>query len=204
MGLGSFIYKNRTVQQHKDIQSHLVSLFTSVVPARILEIGTSYGGLTVLIRDTLNDLDLESTDLYTYDITDKPNNLHELNSIPGIKFQQKNIFDYFDSGRRYELNCNEAREYIQSSGPTIIFVDGGNKQAEFTGIAKHMKTGDIVLGHDYISTEEIFHEQYEGKIWGWCELTEAMIEPACSENNLIPFMQEGFNNVVWACRKKAL
>jgi cephalosporin hydroxylase len=46
---GWHAYKNTTTLQHADIASKLRDLFLETKPSQILEIGTSYGGLTVLI-----------------------------------------------------------------------------------------------------------------------------------------------------------
>jgi hypothetical protein len=40
------------------------------------------------------------------------------------------------------------------------------------------------------------------KVWGWFEIQYSDIENSCTENNLIPFMEEDFSQVVWVCMIK--
>lgn len=198
-GKGSFIYKNRVVQQHADIKEKLIKLFESSQPARILEIGTSYGGLTVLMRDTLNEINMSHVPIRTYDIIYKCD-FDQLNNIDNIDFIKKNIFNH--NGKGSELDCEEAKKYITGPGKVIVFADGGNKKDEFAALAKHIKSGDIIMAHDYVETKAIWEESYKGKIWNWCEVIEKDLETACEDNNLSHYMQEEMRQVVWACRVK--
>ena len=52
---GWYPYKGTTTLQHEDIATHLKVLFKTIKPSQVLEIGTSYGGLTLLVRDLLDE-----------------------------------------------------------------------------------------------------------------------------------------------------
>jgi len=204
MGLGSYIYKNRIVQQHKNIEPVLCELFNTVKPARVIEIGTSYAGLTLLLRDTLDKIGLNESKLVSFDKIVKFNDINKLNSISNLEIKIENIFEYLKGGTVFKLICDRTKDFIQQPGPTIIFCDGGNKIAEFNCLAEHIKPGDIILAHDYIENKQIFESTFKDKIWNWCEVTEDKILKCCEVYNLKPFMQDKFQNVVWACRIKEL
>ena len=200
---GSSIYKNRIIQQHKDVNIYLEELFKQTNPDRVLEIGTSYGGFSLMLRDTLDELKLEKTPVVTYDVMVKFKDVDKFNEIKNLKFVLKNIFVSTDqTGRQYKLNCEETKQLIQSPGRTIIFVDGGNKKAEFNCLAEYIKPGDIILAHDYVVSKEVFKEKYFGQVWNWCEITESDITQSCETFGLVPFLQEQFEKVVWASKIK--
>ena len=65
---GWYPYKGTTTLQHANIATPLKALFNAVKPSQVLEIGTSYGGLTLLIRDLLDEVGLEQSDFRSYDV----------------------------------------------------------------------------------------------------------------------------------------
>lgn len=199
-GKGSFIYENCIVQQHIEIKDKLTDLFTITPPDRVLEIGTSYGGLTILLSDLLKEMQLNHVPIRTYDIMLK-GDLERLNKIDNITFSKHNIFN--QHADRYDLVCDDAKKYITDPGRIIIFADGGHKKHEFSCLSDYIKPGDVIMAHDYIETKEIWERDYKDKIWNWCETEEKDIAEACERNNLQPHMQDEMKQVVWACRIKA-
>ncbi|MFM7986368.1 MAG: hypothetical protein ACKPKO_44360, partial [Candidatus Fonsibacter sp.] len=67
---GFFVYRNLTTMQHTSIEEKFTKLIVNLKPSKVLEIGTSAGGLTLMIRDILDNNGLESTKLLSYDIND--------------------------------------------------------------------------------------------------------------------------------------
>ena len=53
-------------------------------------------------------------------------------------------------------NADEIIVLIQKPGITVLFCDGGNKVREFKTFAPHLKKGDIIAVHDWMT--EIFPE----------------------------------------------
>ena len=51
---GFFVYGDLTIMQHTSIKDKFIRLITDIKPKKILEIGTSYGGLTLMLRDILD------------------------------------------------------------------------------------------------------------------------------------------------------
>jgi len=149
---GWYTYKDTTTLQHKDIGNYLKKLFETTKPSQILEIGTSFGGLTLLIRDLLDDSNLSESDLRSYDVMET-NRFHLQEAIKNkskIDFRIENIFNHmYDT-----LISEEVIEYMQQEGVTILLCDGGSKKNEFNIFAKYLKKGDIIIAHDYSLNSE--------------------------------------------------
>jgi hypothetical protein len=198
---GYFIYKDTTTQQHEDIAQPFTELFTKIMPKQIVEIGTSSGGLTLLLRDILDNLNLQTSLIRTYDVHDNNYIKYHVNEDTKIDVIKKNIFNHtYDS--LLEEETQDITNFIQQSGPTVVLCDGGSKKNEFNIFSKILKKGDIIMAHDYASTQEYFLSHISNKIWNWHEINDEDIRQACAENNLIPYMDTEFKNVVWVCKQK--
>lgn len=199
---GHHTYRGTTIMQHVNIGVALKKLFQETQPARVLEIGTSSGGLTMLIRDTLNELELYNTHVRSYDVNPDSSRywlLDDIKNGANIDFQLKNIFNHTYNA---VIDDGETESYIQQSGRTIVMCDGGSKKWEFKLLSKYLKVGDIIMAHDYAPNKEYFENILLNNIWNWWEISDEHIDPTCIENNLVPFMQEDFLNVVWVCKIK--
>ena len=199
---GWFIYKDALILQHSDIESKLHLLFNQIKPNQVLEIGTATGGLTVLIRNLLDSLNLVDTSLRTYDTNkdfDRTVLQEQIDSGSRIELKLKNIFD---SDYESLVEKDEIKEFIQRPGTTIVMCDGGSKKNEFRLLAPFLKSGDIIMAHDYAPNEEYFLEFIEGKIWNWFEIQDSHIGSTVDKFNLQPYMQEELQKVVWVCRIK--
>ena len=51
---GYFVYRDLMIMQHTSIEGKFTKLLTELKPNKVLEIGTSTGGLTLLLRDILD------------------------------------------------------------------------------------------------------------------------------------------------------
>ena len=152
-----------------------------------------------MIRDLLDYNGSESTDLITYDVY-KPEYLIgrvEQNNL-NIDVRYENIFN-----DDYTLKDEESvKNMIQQKGRTIVLCDGGNKKEEFKTLSNYLKTGDIIMAHDYAFDETDYKENIHNKIWYWHEIQNSDISESCEKNNLFDFMSEDFNKVVWCCKIK--
>jgi hypothetical protein len=200
---GHFIYNNLAISQNPQIFNPLNELIVKVKPSRILEIGTSQGGLTSMIRDILDNNNLTFSNLTTYDIYEPvflQNHINSTNQEITIKVET-----LFCS--QYKLFKNEdvkkeIKSYIQKDGVTIVMCDGGNKSSEFNLFSDLLKTQDIIMAHDYAPSKEYFEEYMTDKIWNWHEIQDSDIRDSIMNNNLQPYMREEFLNVAWACFQK--
>jgi FkbM family methyltransferase len=195
--LDSLFYKNFTAQQQKNVLDVFKTFLSEIKPARILEIGTAGGGLTLFLRDTLNDIGLTNSQIKSFDVIEC--SWYDEIRKNNIEINITNIFD-----RAYlKLEKPELIEdFIKSDGTTLVLCDGGNKISEFNLIAPLLKYGDFIMAHDYIDTIENFKENFYGKIWNWCEIKESDISEISKKENLVYYKQEEFNNVVWVCKQK--
>ena len=200
---GWFSYEDNICQQHPQIWDKLKILFDDSKPAQVLEVGTSHGGLTLLIRDLLDDINLPLTPLRSYDINPNHNRNKLLQKIEegiNIDFRLKNIFNQPYS----ELaEVEEVEDYIQRPGTTVVMCDGGSKKNEFRILAPLLKPGDIIMAHDYAPNKEYFEKHIKNKIWNWHEIGDKDIELTCNEYSLHSFLQDELQEVVWVCKKKA-
>lgn len=194
---GNFNYRDIPIQQHENIKDVFFNLIASAKPSQILEIGTASGGLTLMLRDLLNELGLNETTVRTYDVEQK----HYLSYPKGknIEVIIKNVFnlDYTEL-----IETNEIKDYINRDGQTIVLCDGGNKINEFKILSGLLKSGDVIMAHDYCENEQIYNSEYKGKIWDWLEIKDSDIEASVKKYKLKPFMHEDFKRVVWVCKIK--
>lgn len=194
---GWFSYKGVTTSQNPKVEGVLRDFLRSVRPVRVIEIGTFCGGLTLMLRDLLNELHMNDTLIYTYDPEKEPD-IFKQGPIEGITYSNVNMFSYsYDKLADYSIV-----ELVTLPGRTVIFCDGGSKKNEFRILSPHLKTGDIILAHDYAPNQEYFETHMKDKIWNWMEISDEHINGPCGENGLTPFWQEQFINVAWCSRIK--
>jgi len=196
---GWFDYKGITTQQHSNIREPFEKLFKEVNPKRILEIGTAYGGLTLFLRDLLDEIGKNETKFVSYDIVDK-HYLHE-RLENGLNVDVR-IEEIFNDAYNELKNPEELKSFIQQDGTTIVLCDGGYKINEFSIFSDFLKDGDIIMAHDYSPDKDYFEEHVREQIWAWLEIVDSDIESACLRNNLKPFLHEDFKNVVLVCKQK--
>jgi tRNA A58 N-methylase Trm61 len=197
--LGFTSYRGFMLQQHDDYQIHFTKLLETTKPKRILEIGTGAGGLTLFLRDKLNELGLKETFIKSFDVNDTIFNPSEFD-LTNLELSKDNLFG---GGNNFVLERHDLIDpFIKSEGLTIVMCDGGNKVREFNQISPLLKSGDIIMAHDYVETSDLFESEYKNKIWNWCEIQEVDIEQVCTQENLDNFMKEDFNKIVWVCKIK--
>jgi hypothetical protein len=162
---------------------------------RIIELGTRKGAFTLFLGMYGY---IKSCTIYTYDI--------ENFVPPGIKLLFNDYaFDIaFWNGDIFKDSCmsNFLREHIQEDGRTLLLCDNGDKIREFKTFAPLLKSGDVIMAHDYVETQERFEKEFKKEKWGYCEVTYQDIAEDCEKHNLQPHLQEIFDDVVWLCRIK--
>jgi len=196
---GYFVYGDLTIMQHTSVREKFIKLITSIKPVKILEIGTSSGGLTLMLRDILDTNGLESTRLVSYDINDPVYLRRHVNNGRNIELKVENIFNH-----QYDKleNGGEIIDIITSDGTTLVLCDGGSKKNEFRILSDYLKIGDVIMAHDYAPNQTYFQEHINNKIWDWMEIQDSDIDDSCQRNNLTPFMEQDFRDIVWACKIK--
>jgi cephalosporin hydroxylase len=190
--IGHTSYEGLIAQQHEDVFQIFKEFLEDIKPARILEIGTAGGGLTLFLRHILPKVPILTFEVLNKDYYQK---LKENN----IEVRIENIFNHAYNA----LDKPEAIEsFIQQEGTTLVLCDGGHKIGEFNAIAPLIKEGDFIMAHDYIRDNIDFQEKFKDKIWDWCEIEEKHIEEISNQLDLVHYNQNNFSKVVWVCKRR--
>jgi hypothetical protein len=147
----------------------------------IIEIGYYKGGLTYWLFKNKKD----SAEVFSYDISDANRDCHEA----GINFLTKDCF----------LSEEEISRLIIRDGKTLIFCDGGFKNKEFNTFSKYLKTGDVIMLHDYHDDEQPEPYNSFDDSCGWvypAESNFSSIKGAVLEYGLEKFKYEDFRRVL--------
>tara|TARA_Y100000592_G_C5347608_1_gene257279 strand:+ start:48 stop:695 length:648 start_codon:yes stop_codon:yes gene_type:complete len=185
-----------------------LKLFESNKFDQVLEVGTAFGGTTLIVRDSLDATGQKDCRLWTCDTGHKQTppavNVY-VEKFNNIKFFNHNIFN--TKVNPWELTTDEAHskeiiEYIQSPGKTLILCDGGCKRMEFPVLAKIMKSGDHIMAHDYAKDAETFENRIKDKVWNWQEIQYKDVAATFENQNLSFYMEEEFENVAWLSSRK--
>ncbi|MDD5649604.1 MAG: CmcI family methyltransferase [Candidatus Nanoarchaeia archaeon] len=183
----SFEFLGFNLAQNENIPKVLNEFLLAVKPKTIIEIGTYYGGLSILFQMYAIAYDCQ---FVTFDIK----KLTENNKLFVRLNIDHRIADVFES-------IDVIQNLIKNEGTSVVFCDGGNKIKEFSIFSKFLKPGDYILAHDYAKDMEYFENVMIGKIWNWIEITDKDIDATCLENNLKKDFLD-FENVAITCRKK--
>lgn len=196
---GGFAYGYLFMSQHKDTPLVFEQFLSLVRPERILEIGTFHGGLTLLLRDILDKINLENSTIRTYDINEQ-NFLKPLVKNRNVNVFTKNLFNADYSGWADEECKKEIEYYLKQGGVSLVLCDGGCKKCEFNLISGILKKNDIIMAHDYAPNIEYFQKYLENQIWNWLEITDADIAKCTDLYNLYPYCQDLMQQVAWCSR----
>ena len=187
---GMFLYQGiHTTQQVKNIKNFFKFLLIEERFDSIIEIGTSLAGLTYILDDIHYEERLKKN-IHTFDnaYRDYVEKYLKEREIPF------HVMDEFtDEFHEFILNL------INNGGKTLLLCDGGSKQYEFNKYAKHIKSGDFIMAHDYAHDELIFETKIKDKVWNWFEIQYKDIEQAINENNLKPYEKINFDQAAWGC-----
>ena len=195
---GSFVYKDFYVLQMKNVKDNLKKLFEKVQPKRVVEIGTEYGGLTIIISDIFSELNLTDSKVRTYDIKDCPGLKTHVNLPDNIEFVCENIFEN-DRFKLVEKSKESLNEFLVDDGVNIFMCDGSNQIKEFKSLAPLCKKGDIIMVHDYVEDSETFRNEFENKKWNWHEIRLKDIRDIIDYLDFEKFDYENMCDVVWGC-----
>lgn len=151
-------------------------------PARIIEIGTEYGGFACCLGLIMRNLDGE---VHVFDIKEPDHSL-TLEWWPRlpIRFVKGDVFTP-------EI-ANQVWDAIGARGKSIVLCDGGNKRREFLELAQVLKPGDIIAAHDF------WHPQF----WPFSEFHETDAQRAMEVFNLERIHPEPLHQAGWFAARK--
>ena len=200
---GGYTYQNLHVAQNPNAESAFRKIIADLEPTVVLEIGTFHGGLTLLLREILDESNLQNSKLITYDT--EP----QVFLKPIVKSRQldidvrtENLFSYSYLEWKDKDSKNIISNIIAEGNPILVICDGGCKRCEFRLISSLLKEGDVIMAHDYAPNKEIFEATIKGKIWDWMEIQDSDIDPSCEKHNLAPYLQDVAQEAAWACKIK--
>jgi hypothetical protein len=190
---GYFLYDGKhTTQQVPNIKMFFEPLLIDENFELIIEIGTSYAGLTYILDDIINKNNLNHN-IHTFDLIHRDYVESEL-----IKRNCKyNILDEYQPKFKTTII-----DLISQNGKTLILCDGGNKISEFNTYSEYLKKGDFIMAHDYSFDLETFNTTIKDKYWNWFEISHNDISDSIHKNNLVEYTKINFNYAAWACFKK--
>jgi hypothetical protein len=182
---GGGLYKGIFTQQNKNFYPAFEKLFAQENIVRVIEIGTATGGFIRAVRDLTN------AEIITYDVIETKHKatLEENN----ISVNVQSVFEDYAA----------VEDYISRKGQTLVLCDGGNKIKEFEVFSRILKSGDIIMAHDYSRDENLYQAYIKNHVWRWCEIQYKDIALPVADNNLEPYMTDEFQEAVWTCWKKA-
>lgn len=148
----------------------------------IIEIGTYNGGLTSWLYDNKNP----NAMVVSYDIDGTINHTKRID----IDFRVEDCFE--------KKSFNEIISYIQRPGKTLVVCDGGDKPKEFSIFSEYLKSGDVIIAHDYAKNPEYW--KFITDYWQWpyeFDTTYDSIKDAVIKNGLAPYRDNEFNFYLW-------
>lgn len=187
-------YLSHSAQQNHYAYEAFYNLIKDIKPKRIIEIGTAMGGFTLFLKFCCDDLEL-NTEIISYDVSGRES--YEFIRSNGVDIRVKDMFF-----QNYEGVNDELINLIIEEGVCLVLCDGGHKISEFNLLSKYIKSGDIIMAHDYADNIEHFKNNIEYKYWNWLEITDNDISNACLLNNLVSYRKDEFDKAVWVCKIK--
>ncbi len=179
-------YFGCSMQQNRYALLAISILLEHAAPARMLEFGTRFGGLSVFLGVYAKNV---GAAFHTYDIENQVKYTDFFNFL-NIRLH---ICDIFSDQARQEI-----AGLIRQPGRTILFCDA-IKAKEFNLYTDHLKNNDIILAHDYAANEQDFNSIKKQHIWWHCEIDDSDIAQACHRNHLVPVFKNLFRTAAWCC-----
>lgn len=157
-----------SAQQHPDAFDFFDKFLVEQKFDRIIEIGTAAGGLAWWLWHN------HKTEITTYDIAVR--GLHGDLHKAGVGVVHG---DVFSDAHRLDIE-----RLIAAPGKTLLLCDGGNKVAEFNHFSAFLKSGDVIMAHDYSADDGTYNNHTKHK-WIWWEIRWSDVAAACERAGLV-------------------
>lgn len=180
-----YSYFGLKMQQNRYAPIYIDRMLEIVKPNLIIEFGTRTGGLAVLLGLWAS---ANNSKVITYDLEAESLLYRKLLKILDVEIVNSDI---------YSLSTIQSlKELIHSSNRTIILCDAG-KIKEFNIYSDFIKSGDVIMAHDYAIDDKDFKLLRSSKIWHCNEIMQKDIEEACIKNNLSRVNSEAARATGW-------
>lgn len=173
-------------QQNKYALQLIDEIFNEFPPELIVEFGARTGGLSVFLS------------LYAFN--KKIECLIFENDPKCIPLEYENIITFLKGTILYkDVYSEESITLVKNkmqNKKTVIFCDA-IKTKDFNTYGNFLKSGDIILAHDYAHDAEDYRDIERNKIWIHNEIVYADIKDTCEKNNLIYLDYDLFKMSGW-------
>lgn len=188
--LGHFLYDGKHItQQVPDIKLYFEKLLCIENFEIIIELGTSFGGLTYILSDLLKENNLNCK-IHTFDFSYK-------NYVEDSLIERGCTYHVLDE--RDEIYKETVVNLLTNYGKALLLCDGGNKKEEFNRYSEYLKLNDVIMAHDYSHNVNVFENEIKNKYWNWFEINFLDIEETTKKYKLIEYSKVSFKEAVWAC-----
>lgn len=188
--LGYFLYDGKhTTQQVPDIKLYFEKLLCIENFEIIIELGTSFGGLTYILSDLLKENNLNCK-IHTFDFSYK-------SYVEDSLIERGCTYHVLDE--RDEIYKETVVSLLTNYGKALLLCDGGNKKEEFNRYSEYLKPNDVIMAHDYSHNLNVFENEIKNKYWNWFEISFLDIEETTKKYKLIEYSKVSFKEAVWAC-----
>ena len=180
-----FKYKNIPVQQNPLAFQEFENFFSKEKFDHVIEIGTSYGGLSLFLH--------EQSLLHTFKFTTYDISIERIEKIwtDNIPFDFR-VEDCFSDKTRTDVI-----EILQS-GKCLLLCDGGDKPKEFNVFGEYLTKGSYIMGHDYSPNKEYFNEITKRRVWKWFEIQDSDIKEVMNTYSIKKSDYfEKFRDIAW-------
>lgn len=190
---GAFLYQGlHTTQQVENIKDFFEQLLEKENFDIIIELGTSFGGLTYIIDDIVKEKRL-THNIHTFDFSYKP-------YVNDYLVERGCV--YYTLDEREEIYKETVVGLLKNNGKSLLLCDGGNKVQEFNRYSEFLKPGDVIMAHDYCYDLTTFEKEIKNKFWNWFEISFLDISDSVKNYNLDNYKSVDFKNAAWACFQK--
>ena len=194
MAEGFFVYRGKIkVEQSIDACKLFFDFLLLEKFDIILEIGTKYGGFSLVLSDIIKHNKLKckviTIDKFNYGNLD-------LLAKEGI---DSLVMDIFASE-----SIGVIKKIKNPNNKILVLCDNGNKPKEFYLLSNIIQGNDFIMVHDYATTIEAGNKMSALNIWHWFEVYYSDIQDSIIKNDLTQYKKIDFLNVFWGCFSKSI
>ena len=190
------VFHGFLAMQRPEVEQAFKEFIEREKPTLIVEIGTAFGGLAMALhKNALN------AKFITFDIYENSSS-HELYNHD-VDFRVENIFYPVQTWNEpYRLRSNIKKEFNKYKSPRLFLCDGGSKISEYNCLAKFLRSGDILMAHDFAYNEKFSKINLDEGVWAWSEIMNCNIIDVMQQNSISYYDMRTWEKLAWACTKK--
>lgn len=144
-------YKGFIMSQREGVYNVFKSFIDKEYFDVIIEIGTWFGGFAYMLSDMFGSR------FHTYDVKDNTiGNVRDKILLNKSSIYIENVF-----------KSDSILKLIESGGRLLLLCDGGDKSEEIRFFSPFLKSGDVVMAHDFFPSKE----EHDPNHWRSCEVT---------------------------------